>query len=432
MNKLESENNITVFLAKSGGFFIWFPMLSVLNIGTRAGIQISFIIFTLILLNELLIQKSNITKSTYLLIILLYFWILGIIITSYLSEDIILTLPGTFKYFTGFTVLLAASFISKNKKARTEFIRFFVIGGIVSSIYATYQIIAFKFRLPLATLFQNNVSFLTWAHGQGKFERPRGFAFTPEPSVFASMLIPVILLLILYILDKDKFDKKENQKNKLILIILLVGSIASTSLSSYTILPASIVILMLLEKTFKKKRKMLITLSISFILVFILLINTIPILNEVYKSALSDRISNTGYDYSYIARSESINSAIRLFFENPFTGQGIGQINEGLDRYWESDIVKADQREAVDSWSLMIATEQGLLGLIPYVILVIMALRNSYKKHSEIFVIIVPLLITTNIQTGYVFLYHVWAFIGLGVGLVYENHKRINTDNFKR
>lgn len=36
MNKLESENNITVFLAKSGGFFIWFPMLSVLNIGTRA------------------------------------------------------------------------------------------------------------------------------------------------------------------------------------------------------------------------------------------------------------------------------------------------------------------------------------------------------------------------------------------------------------
>ena len=73
-----------------------------------------------------------------------------------------------------------------------------------------------------------------------------------------------------------------------------------------------------------------------------------------------------------------------------------------------------EEKTGVDSWFLGFAMWQGLAGLLVFGFLLYLALKAT-KKELPLQAALIGVVITIFFQTGYILLYHVWAFLGLAL-----------------
>jgi hypothetical protein len=77
-------------------------------------------------------------------------------------------------------------------------------------------------------------------------------------------------------------------------------------------------------------------------------------------------------------------------------------------------VLVIEKKTGVDSWPLLLLAEQGVLGLFAYSTAFWLSLKRS-RTYPVLFAMIISILVISSIQSGYILLYHIWAFIGMGL-----------------
>lgn len=287
------------------------------------------------------------------------------------------------------------------------------LGGVISSIYSVYQIVGFKLDWKYTTLFNNNPTFVSYANSPYLSTFNRAFAFTPEPSVFSSLLIPAVIYIIMCIM----LYRKNNIKYGITLFILLIGLVNSASASMFISLPIIVAILLIKTGIISNIRsrlfKILMLLVLLPLVIFLILIQY---LDEGVVVQVLDRINNIGSDHSLLVRLASMKTALLVFSMHPILGFGVIPSAEifinNIYRYLPIGV--SEEKTGVDSIYLNILAGQGLLGFAAFFSLIVLGFIRS-KKNDLIFMIFISINIIACIQTGYILLYHIWVFIGLSI-----------------
>ncbi|KYD31976.1 O-antigen ligase family protein [Parageobacillus toebii] len=410
------ELNISNILAFFIGFTLWFPSFAIINIGNRVGVQIVLPI-ALIYFLLMIFSTSKINKKLFLVIFL---WIFILIISTLSSNYPQDSFMGFLRYIMQFIVLFSGSYIAMRIPDRKWFIKGYINGALISTIYAIYQFFAFRNNWPFATLLQNNVSqpLKASAFGSQEFDS-RSFAFTPEPSMFVELLLPAIMIQIVLILNKVSL------KSVSILLLLLSGLVVSGSMSGYAVLFISLLILAMCYPVFRKNyfKLLIVCLIIAFLIV--ILVSTLPSFAVIFNGvvyriltiheqilALSSLslVSGYGYDYSTLSRLASTIAGIKVFIANPFVGTGTGaSVAEAISSQIPPNI---EQRIAASSLPVQIAAEQGIGGLLLLFYLTFIAIKKSYKNYINFVVFIVVLVHSFTTSSG-VWDLPFWFLIGM-------------------
>lgn len=404
---------ILKFLFYILGIFLWFPAFSVFTVGDQTGVQVALLIILLIFIVQSFITRFRYRFDSSLLLVYCL-WVLAITLSTFASNDqaasargIIIYSSTLFVFFTVASSSLPKEFLIDNV------IKGYIVGGVISSIYGIYQYIGFKINLPWTTLFNNNPAFPSYAsYVNNPFAHvSRAFAFTPEPSQFSSLLIPAIVIVGYKALSNSETYRKEKYKNVLILIILLSGLLVSFSLSMIVTLPLALII----AAIFNLNRATLLIKRIGVIVPIIVLIVLF-----LFKSNLSfheflvvwKRVSDFSQDQSLIVRFGAMVAALKIFFHYPLTGYGLNAVTEAFIQYMPSYVMQYEYKKGVDSLPLAILAEQGIFGFFALIFMFITSLIRV-KNLPYLFTATLAIILIFSLQTSYIYLYHLWVFMGL-------------------
>lgn len=390
------------------GLSVWFPAFAPVVVGDTTGVQLALPLFLALLVLGFLCGNGRV--SSHALIVLLV-WSMGIVVSSAFSPDFAQSLRGIIIFASGFMVLLASSYIASSPGALSAFIDAFIWGGVISSLYAVYQLFAFRFSFPQSTLFNNNPAFPTYADDAYLSTLSRTFAFTPEPSVFASLLIPALF----FILYRIVVQQKGSTTTTVQLAMVVLGLVVSSSLGAFTSLPIALFLVMVLVKEVRERRSRLFVYAVVATFIGSMFL-TVPYFQEIFSETFA-RALNLSEDESAQIRATSMKTALDIFVEHPVTGYGVSTSAEEFAERTTTitPYGTLQAKTGVDSWPLNIAAEQGIAGLIGFGMAAYLAVANS-RGRPEIGVVVIALLVVISLQTGYVMLYHVWALLGLGIG----------------
>lgn len=415
-------------LAYLAGITVWFPSFAPFYIGSfvgdPAGIQLAIPVFFVILILGLLINRG---KVSFALVVVLWLWGTALLASAAFSPEQAKALRGVILFGSGFMVLVAASYVSRDAIALRKFLNGYISGAVISSLYAVYQIVALREGLPFSTLLNNNTNFSSFADPDNLSQLaslPRAFAFTPEPSVFASLLIPAVLFLLYRVV----VERGNTKRNVARFAILIAGLVASTSISLWVSLPIALLVSTLLVRELRVRLHKLVycAIALAFLVSGVLAIPT-------FQEALSDsfgRVSGIEDDGSARIRSGSMTAAVSIFIEHPLTGYGpTAAANEYL-RKMPASVLLLEKKTGADSWPINTLAEQGILGFTAFGILVYLSLSRS-RQRPEVLVGVVALLAAISLQTGYIMLYHVWAILGLGLGVSEATFRRAKVDRLE-
>jgi len=408
-----SVNNIRKALGFLLGGAAWFPSFALVVVRNN-GLQVAPVLAAILLL-LVAVDLKNLRFSKNLLVVTI-FWLMVLAVSTLFSPHRDQALRGSFLLLSGFLVLHAAYFLGRHEGGRDSFFSGYTVGGVFSSLYAGYQLLAFSIGWPGGTLFNNNPSFPSYAQSSWLEGVGRAFAFTPEPSVLSSLLIPLILVhYAKYILEEKKI------KNLFVLAVCFFGLISSSSLAIMVTLPLSFFCFIIINKKLKLN-----IMNYKKVIVFVCLLLVFAFLTSVYtnidwqvakrfQGGLAMLVEGETLEAgSVLIRFFSGLAAIQLFFERPVFGWGLFATSPEFEDKLPSLFAVFEEKTGVDSWFLGFAMWQGLAGLLVFGFLLYLALKAT-KKELPLQAAFIGVVITIFFQTGYILLYHVWAFLGLAL-----------------
>ncbi|MEC1524811.1 O-antigen ligase family protein [Neobacillus niacini] len=413
------ELNILNRLAYLIGLTLWFPSFAILNIGNRVGLQLvlplaMFYCFLMVY------SSSKINKKIFFVV---FFWIFILLLSVFSSKYPQDSFLGFLRYLMQFIVLICGSYIVMGENDRKLFIKGYIFGAVISSLYAIYQYFAFAYSLPFSTLLQNNVSqpLKAMYYGNGNFDA-RSFAFTPEPSVLISLLLPALMIQIVIVINKT------SRKSIGRLILFLIALVFSGSMSGYAVLLMTVMILILHPSMFRRFSKLIILLFFTVFFLMILLIS-IPSVADIIFSVVSrflaipdqivalstlSTVRGYGYDYSTLSRFASIVAGVHAFLDNPLFGWGTGAgVAEAISSQIPSNI---EQRTGASSFPVQIAAEQGIGGLLLLTYLTIIAIKNS-RKNSIIFAAFIGVMVHSITTSSGLWNISFWVLCGMAASV---------------
>jgi len=141
---------------------------------------------------------------------------------------------------------------------------------------------------------------------------------------------------------------------------------------------------------------------------------SVPVFHEAFAANFY-RFGNLTGDWSLQVRAGAMRAAVDIFIEHPLTGYGPTATADVFSQKLPPRVALLEAKTGVDSWPLSILSDQGIVGLVSFGAVVYFALRNS-RQDPELLSAIIALLVVISLQTGFPFLYHIWAILGLGVG----------------
>lgn len=405
------------FLLFMLGLSLWFPAISVINISGSWGLQITqIIVFFLLFFSIRKLALESKSKSLLHGIFFYYYFILISIIcvlfTSVGTDRSILTFCS--EMLGVFFSIVTMICIHNKPNNFNQFIKGYKAGGFLSSFYAIYQLIGLPLNLPFAFIKFNNSSF-SLMQSESALYLGRTFAFTPEPSILASLLIPFIGIMISNFLI---FKRKKDFYSFLLALIAFL----STSSQSIIFLPFYLLTVTLFSKIFFKK-VVKIKLSRVFLLFIAGLIGLALIISFNDSTAISfSRLINIADNGSLSLRSNDFLISLQLFSLKPIAGWGLGS--------YGTDIGGVGRITGASSTVIRILVEQGILGfsmLILGVILTLpreiinlnMRLQSSSQASLIIyhFCLIIGFAFSMLFFVGYRSLYHLWMILPLMVSL---------------
>jgi hypothetical protein len=398
-------------------FSLWFPGISVYNIGSSGGIQICIISSILLALRLAIKSSSGNLKIRHagnnLWSIHGIFFLSLFICTIFSSVGVERSIQSLIAELTGLFFSLSLSLLVCSDKANiTTFYKGFWWGGLLSSLYAIYQVIGLKSNLPFAYMPMNNPSFSILDADTAQYHA-RSLGFTPEPSILASLLLALAGLGFVNVLISGSL------KNYLQLALIILGFL-STSSQSISILPIYLISIFFIVKSLTiKNRRVTVRdyagVSVVIIAAIVLYLNNPSIINTLSRLSLESSDFSES-NASAASRFSDIATAISLFTNNPIVGNGLGAYTD------LAEIQKAklnfDGQASAASGLFRLLSEQGLLGLLNIFILTkIMWLKvfkiGEVKEISYDLSVILSLLISISFFVGYRNLYHLWLLVPL-------------------
>ncbi len=271
------------------------------------------------------------------------------------------------------------------------FLSGYAAGAAVSAAVAILQFGTSTF-LGFELSFTNNSNFALVA------PKGRGVGFMPEAALLAILLIPAVALVYG---ERGRADSllPRPLRGLPMLGLLSVGLLATRS-SAMLLLP---VILLLVDLVRSGN-------AVAFLRRLAALSVIAAVLGAVFLQLYAARLQRNDAQASTTYRLEKIMAGLDIFVEHPVLGAGLGRVSDPaffepyVDRMadwsWRGD----DVRKGIDSWTIRLMAEGGLLGLLafyyPLFRNVIPGLRNSVTGRG-LLLLSIPLLFMQALISGY-------------------------------
>lgn len=146
--------------------------------------------------------------------------------------------------------------------------------------------------------------------------------------------------------------------------------------------------------------------------------------NSYFYSAILEKVSDP-QSQSVVERKGSARAAVEMFRDHPLTGVGIAQYGLWFREYRPAFVppqfLKEEERFVPNNVYAQVAAEQGLLGLIPFVGLLLFVLRTAWRSVSRLVGLgAMCVLLVLNAFPSSTVLF-VWAFFGIVLGAAAHN-----------
>ncbi len=347
------------------------------------------------------------TYKNEIALIALFFVVL--LISSFASYDKKLALKYFIKYIEIIVLFIGLIFYLTSEKRAEYLLRFFLLFSVILAVFGLLIYLSPAFFK--AMLFE---------HGRGLRALPRNESLMPNPNVYG--VYSAIIFVTTLILYKDKAISRFLAY--LAGIASVFGVIAAGSKNGLFIVLFSLVLIIILIKTFGRKK--LFVVLLCFLSVFVLLW-----FMEIHKSRDVDYASNfetkrNAFLYgSLYPRLNLWRGAINSVVENPAVGTGPFVFVYSHHRYtWHT--VKIGELNSHNLY-LQILVESGLIGFSIFSLIFVLAYKLFKKKK---FYIAFPLFTLLLGQIFDCFLYDYFMnvfFVSLLAIALYENRRDGNS-----
>jgi putative inorganic carbon (HCO3(-)) transporter len=324
---------------------------------------IGFWIFIVVLFYFILKRKSALIAQSNL-----WFWFIIFFVVSLVSSLISDFFPISLYNLNRLVISYAFFFLSLAIITRKDFCSTLPILIITSvSISSFLAIIGYLFKIPY---FAMDIDSGTRAIG-ATFD-PNGFAST----------ITYILPLLIYMF----FSTRDKYKRVLfgMLVVLNVSAIISTHSRGGFLVLSVISIFIFIENIKKLKPKYLGFAGVLLVVFFMISFFFIP---ESYKQRL--RSMNDPTDTAIGERTSHISFGLEKFKENPLLGSGFGCYKEcyATSNYARLFFGRTGDRSAFKRYAhnsyIEILVGTGILGFIPFSIIIILTFKNFNKAKKQ-------------------------------------------------
>lgn len=300
--------------------------------------------------------------------------------------------------------------------------KFFIYTGTVVAFYSLYQFFGITF-LGLPDFVP---AFLDGRNFRGAIGNHRAGGFSIEPGSYVFIQSIVVLYLIV---GKNYFSNRKRKKLLVINIIALLLTLSSSMVVFFGIFGFYII--------FFSKNRIARVLCIFFIISLIIIF---PVLNEatnnllqyIFITKLQNFISSPNNTLDSGAMRAFTNGiGYKIFKSYPLFGCGFGNSFFYMPLY-EHDMGIQIWGERLNASSIpqnnfsKILAEQGLFGIIPFILLFMYSIRKFYKYRKDniclTYLIITLLLLGYNFTVG-VYLTNLFIWLNLALGLNYMKHR---------
>lgn len=344
---------------------------------------------------RLSLRRKNLFFAGFILVIFL--------INLLFSKNELAGLYGILKY----TELFILGFVIANYSFKKKFLSAFSLGVIIQSAIGIAQFLnqgslgGFFYFLGERTFNPQTPGIANASLNGELILRP--YATFPHPNVLAGYLVLFMTFILL------NFKKIKCQKVRLISYFsLLIGSICLALTLSRT---AIIIFLLILAVTFIKKRKKIVVVPFSVLVILMALFSSRFFELEKVKDAL-------------LLRLDLVKEAITIFFDNPFLGAGINNFLNNSSFFWNKQEIFL---QPVHNIYLLVLSQMGIVGFAIFIYLIYSAYKNifSNKEKTSLFYILSAILILGVFDHYFLTLQQGQLLLAIFLGLSFNSQKFI-------
>jgi hypothetical protein len=384
------------------GMSFFAPALAAFNVGNTTGIQFALILGALCGVVRVFRRGFVVDPLTSWLLAL---WSVDLLLSNLVSGFSSKSTHAMVAFLAniGFVGFFGLAKPHRNDEAIIQGI---VAGALIDSAYALYQALAADFNLPFGIPHLNNSSYALYSD-VAALATSRSYAFCPEPSVLAALLIPSCCLLLARVVASSA----RRGFNVACMLLVICGIIMTGSLSLAVSLPLSLGATALI--LYRNRRAIFVPVLSTFLVlmgagVIILSWSTA---NELFVG-VADRLASGFDDPSVAVRYGTKQAAIGLFLDHPIVGDGVMPPEADFLAYLPQSAIQHEVATGVDSLPLQILSGHGIIGFACFVALVGIGLyRSNHSPARSVFLL--TSLLTMSLQVGYDSLYHLWIMLGL-------------------
>lgn len=279
---------------------------------------------------------------------------------------------GIIRPFVYFTFSLLAIQLFKKYEYMKKALKIMIIIAFISSLYSIYQIIAYQFGLPFASIFSGHQGNIIDMMGVRRCE---GILYEPGPqATYLSVIFPLLLCQLFFPNNATFFHKK--------LIVVMLVTITITLYATFspigmlTPVISIPIILWLYRKRIPTKIKMYSPLIFvtGLFLVLIILKYIDSQLSFSVLDYLKSRIINLGKNNAIIwgdDRSVRNEITMQLFLDHKWLGVGPGNDGFYYSLYAPYAVGhKVDKGVAINQ-NLKILSDSGIFGFLCYILILL-------------------------------------------------------------
>jgi len=296
------------------------------------------------------------------------------------------------------------------------FLRGFKAAGYFSGGYAIYQLIGLKVGLPLAFIPLNNQSFSEIDFAMAA-DLGRANAFTPEPSVLASLLMVMIGMTFADVILEGGYKRYA-------LFLWMLLAFLATSSQSIALLPVFLIVVWLYTRTLWRKPRGLMRSDFVGIGCMVTGMLAVVLLSEAVMTSFS-RLTDPAHNESATMRFADVIVGSAMFTARPLVGQGLGSSGIQMDSFLTA-LGIASASGGITSGFFRVLAEEGIAGLtvLAYGAYVSLPRRRgeapslaTASTMAALFCFVVATAVVSAVFVGYRNLYTIWLIVPAGLSL---------------
>jgi hypothetical protein len=343
------------------GVGLWVPGIALINIGGAWGLQVvsalSVLLFGMIVcvITRRALRCKTIIVNRDWLFVYTVFAVASLLSTLLSPIGVERSLQSFSAEMVGvvFSMSLAWAFISISRSFE-YFVRGFRFAGAIFSLYAIYQVVAFRLQLPFGYLPMNNLSFAIVDEGSAIF-LGRALGLTPEPSILASLLLMLFGIALIDLLVQGGI------RTYMMSAIVLAGFLATGS-QSVIILPMYVVMILASWRVLGSSYRRINICDVvglgTMAMAASVFIATNPTV-AISISRLFDTANAT--QSSLLWRLNDLSTSFEIFRQNPVVGSGLGALS--VQAALTRQFLGLDGESGASNGIFRMIAEQGLAGI---------------------------------------------------------------------